>query len=303
MAENTGSGGPIFVLGMLQRSGTNFLRDLLAAHPHCQGSDSLAEDHLVHHAELLAQYSGWVGSHWANHADPEEVDRLEADLLQSIGRGLREFIARSVGGVRPVLKTPSVRNVDLFFRLFDDASLLILVRDGRSMVESGMRSFGWDFEEATRNWATAADRIAAFRTAMGDRTRGWRIVRYEDLLTDSNELRDILAAVSLDADLYDFESVQRIPVKGSSSYKRTGGDVHWQPVEPGADFQPLNRWADWSESQHARFNWLAGDQMKALGYELVESAAGGSRPMWNRYRDGSWFARRVRKRLLARVRR
>jgi hypothetical protein len=303
MAELSSGGGPIFILGMLQRSGTNFLRDLLVEHPHCQGSDRLAEDHLVHHAELLAQYSGWVSGHWANHTAPEDVGRLQAELLQSIGRGLREFIAESVGGYRPVLKTPSVRNVDLFFRLFEDASLLILVRDGRSMVESGMRSFGWDFEEAARNWATAADRITGFRTAMGDQTQRWRIVRYEDLLTDSTELRDILAAVSLDADSYDFEAARRMPVKGSSSYRRAGGDVHWQPVEPGADFQPLNRWADWSQSRHARFNWLAGAQMRALGYELVEPGAGGARRMWNRYRDGRWFVRRVRDRLLSRVRR
>lgn len=294
--ENSRKEGPIFVLGMLQRTGTNFLRDLLVAHPDCEGSEMLAEDYLVHYSELLEEYCDWVSARWVWQS-PEDVQRLHADLLRSIGRGLCDFIIRAVGGPRPVLKTPSVRNVDLFLRLFDDSTLLILTRDGRSVVESGMRSFGWDFEEATRNWAKAADRVLDFETRMSGCGNGWKIVRYEDLVRDPAELRSVLTALGLDAEVYDFEAARNLPVRGSSSYRRDGGEVHWKPVERSADFRPLERWADWSRSRHERFNWLAGDQMRALGYELSEQEARGWWKIWNRGHDGRWLARGVRRRL------
>ncbi|MFQ5529094.1 MAG: sulfotransferase [Gemmatimonadota bacterium] len=294
------TGGPIFVLGMLQRSGTNFLRDLLVAHPACQGSEVLAEDHLLHHAELLASYSNWVRGHWAHPLFPEETERLQGELLRSIGQGVLEFVAGSVGGPRPVLKTPSVRNLHLFHRLFGNAVVLVLVRDGRAMVESGMRSFGWEFEEATRLWAAAADRITAFEASMRGRTDPSKVVRYEDLVTDLEaELRTVFSVAGLDPEAYDFAAARRTPVRGSSTYQRDEGDVHWQPVERGADFQPLQRWESWSRARHERFNWLAGDQLRALGYEPRESTGAPARwRAWNRLRDGRWLARRVRRRLL-----
>ena len=43
---------------------------------------------------------------------------------------------------RLVAKTASVRNVDRFFTFFLRAHLLILVRDGRSVVQSCMSTFG-----------------------------------------------------------------------------------------------------------------------------------------------------------------
>ena len=81
-------------------------------------------------------------------------------------------------------KSPSVRHLDRFFAFFPRARLLILVRDGRSVVQSAMDTFGWDFERACRAWAEAANTIDRFQQSESARADRWRIVRYEDLIDD-----------------------------------------------------------------------------------------------------------------------
>ena len=223
--------------------------------------------------------------------------------MRALGATLADFAGREIDAERPVLKSPSVRNVRLFFELFEDAALLVLVRDGRSVVESGMRSFDWDFETAVRDWVAAADVVIDFRRQMGDRPLPWALVRYEDLVTDlRSELTSALVAVGLDPGDYDFEAAGALPVKGSSTFRGGEGDVHWAPVDRTGDFRPLERWTDWPRSLHERFNWLAGEQLRRLGYEPTVAADGASRwRVWNQWRDVSWAARRfhgkVRRRL------
>ena len=236
---------PIFILGMLQRSGTNFLRDLLVRHPACAGTEVVAEDFLVHHAELLEEYCDWVHGHWADQYYPEEVEEGRVRLMRRLGDGLLEFVRESVEGRRPVVKTPSVRNIRLFYELFEDADLLVIVRDGRDLVESGMRSFGWGFEEAVRNWAHAVRTIRAFEERVGAANRRWRLVRYEDLVTDlEGALRAVFDTVGLDPRDFDFEAAGNLPVRGSSTYRGGRDEVHWEAVGQTDTFRPLRRWAD-----------------------------------------------------------
>lgn len=57
----------------------------------------LAGDFLVHYSELLEECCDRVSGRWVRQS-PEDVERLHADLLRSIGRGPCDFIIRSVGG-------------------------------------------------------------------------------------------------------------------------------------------------------------------------------------------------------------
>lgn len=49
---------PIFILGILMRTGTNFLYDLVRLHLDCDVPTPVPEDYLVHCADLLAEYVG-----------------------------------------------------------------------------------------------------------------------------------------------------------------------------------------------------------------------------------------------------
>jgi hypothetical protein len=173
---------------------------------------------------------------------------------------------------RPLLKTPSVNNLERFFELFPDASLLIVIRDGRSVVESGVRSFGWSYEAATRAWVDAAQRVASFQRIYGSSEFKWRIVRYEDLVTGLDRtLLGVLSFLGLDASQYDMPAARALPVVGSSSFRGGERDVHWAPVTKTERFQPLERWQDWSQYRQQRFYWLARDMLQHFDYPVPES--------------------------------
>ena len=59
------------------------------------------------------------------------------------------------------------------FDLFPDDYLIVLVRDGRAVVESKQRSFGETFESAAREWAAGAETILRFAREHAS-TRGTR---------------------------------------------------------------------------------------------------------------------------------
>jgi len=155
------------------------------------------------------------------------------------------------------------------FTFFPTAQLIILGRDGRAVVESCVRTFGWDFDLAARRWAVAASRAMRFLDGRATDDPVVRLVRYEDLVADpGRQLTNLFAFLGLDIADYDFSAAEQLPVRGSSVHLGGQARVHWDPVERTADFDPLRRWVDWSAEQHMRFAWLAGRQQVALGYGL-----------------------------------
>jgi hypothetical protein len=171
-----------------------------------------------------------------------------------------------------VTKNPSVVGIDRVFAFFPTAQLIVLVRDGRAVVESCVRTFGWDVDLAARRWAAAASIAMRFLDGRATDDPAVRLVRYEDLVADPrSQMTKLLSFLDLDVAEYDFSAAERLPVRGSSVFLGGQAEVHWDPVERTADFDPLRRWADWSAEQHRRFAWLAGRQQVALGYPLNDS--------------------------------
>ncbi len=303
---------PIFILGILQRSGTVFFRDLFKLHPDCVIPVPIWEDYLVYHADLLAKYANSVSRDWKT--DWEVEDQAEI-LCEFLGKGLLSFLNSRAGricadggyetiqisddsekGKRLVIKTPSVRNLGCFFKLFPRAYLIILVRDGRSVVESGFKTFGWNYEATMRVWADAARTILDFDRTFKDSDSKYLIVRYEDLYNHlEKELRRIFNFVGLDTEAYDFDRAVNSPVRGSSELGRQGeGDVHWKPVEKTLDFNPLLRWSHWGRALHERFNWIAGQYLVDFGYERKEYATNRLWwTVWNRAMDVKWQLREM----------
>jgi protein-tyrosine sulfotransferase len=261
-------GRPIFIHGILPRSGTNFLWDLLLLHPDCaRPVEPVREDFFLDHSDHLVAFAAAVRAAW----DPawgdfgaEPVLRLQSAL----GNGLLSFLTVDRGR-RLIVKNPSVRHLERFFDFFPTAYLLVLVRDGRSVTQSCMDTFGWSFERSARAWAGAADEIQRFTTAHAGRADQWQLVRYEDLLDDlENRLRSILQHVDLDAGCYDMEAARNLPVRGSSVFFGQGrSSVNWEPIQKDRTFAPKRRWRSWPAPWLDRFEWIAGEQLRAFGYD------------------------------------
>ncbi|MDJ0689880.1 MAG: sulfotransferase [Xenococcaceae cyanobacterium MO_188.B32] len=168
---------------------------------------------------------------------------------------------------RIVTKSPFVKNLSHFFQLFPHSPLLIIVRDGRAVVESSVKTFERTYEQEIRAWANAASTIIQAESEFKKSNRKYLIVRYEEVFSNTEkELENILAFLGLDARQYDFNKALKLPVRGSSELKNKLGKVHWQKVEKSQDFNPLMRYSHWGRGLHERFNWIAGDYLEKLGY-------------------------------------
>jgi hypothetical protein len=154
-----------------------------------------------------------------------------------------------------------------------------------------------------RIWARAARGIIDLQRQPPGARRRYHLVRYEDLHQHTErEVRAIFEFLDLDPAPYDFDAAARLPVVGSSSFKRGTGGVRWLPVAKTPDFDPLARAAGWGQALHERFDWLAGDSSRALGYggPVFE----GRRfwwGAWNRALDARWRMRKSVRRLRARM--
>lgn len=133
---------PIFIIGITQRCGTNFLYDLLRLHPDCGAPSLIWEDYLAANSDLLDSYVNSVSKLWARSLG----DGLKDELYRHLGDGLISFLTEQIDTKRVLTKTPSIRNLGNFFKLFPHARLLILIRDGRAVVESSVKSFDEGYE-------------------------------------------------------------------------------------------------------------------------------------------------------------
>ena len=268
---------PIFILGIMQRSGTNFLKDVVQLHPDCGfPGHPLVEDYLAQNTEWLLRYTGSVARDWnglgrINKEDGSPVDYspLQEELAHCLGNGIISFLQARIGDKRLLTKTPSVRNLKHFFEFFPNARLIIVVRDGRAVVESGVKSFGWQYERGFQEWADAARSIIDFDKKHQNSKDKYLIVRYEDVLQNLEiEIKKILVFLELEVTTYDLQTALNLPVRGSSTVRSESDQMLWKAVDKPNNFNPLERWKSWEPGLHKRFNWIAGDCMQELGYEL-----------------------------------
>ncbi len=309
---------PIFILGINFRCGTNFLFELLRLHPECDFGGIIWEDGLLKHADLLIRYVNATYKQWNPDWKVKEI--MDSDILfRYLGDSLisflkLQFIKKNKQEVydnkeslnisipkRLVTKTPSVRNIQHFFKIFPDAYLLVIIRDGRSVIESGVKSFNWDYEEAMREWTKAAHTIVCFDQDNKNSNNKYLIIKYEDLFSNTKEvIKKILLFLNLDEKRYDFDTAMSLPVFGSSELREQGEEkIHWKPVKKRSNFDPNTRWHHWGRALHERFNWIAGDYLEKFGY--TKKVYNKNQYLWimlNILLDIKWKVRYKRTRML-----
>lgn len=316
---------PIFVLGVAPRCGTNYLEDLLCVHPDCGLGIPLRENQIMSILPDLSRVLNDLGEKWETTHRwgylPEHVD----DLYESIGTGLIDFMVSQVDSRRRIetppdtlpgieaafkleprfLVTKHPRTVGLFDfrRFFPDEKLILLMRDGRAVAESSIRSWEWNFDVAVDNWRRGAADMARFLDEHPDDPA--LFVRYEDLITDpEDQIRRILDYVGLDAGSFDYDRALNRPVRGSSTARPAGADeVAWEPVEKTDDFDPLARARHWTPSQHSRFNHMAGPLLERFGYPLLRQETGPVSRAQNLGRDLLLEARSIARPIRRKLRR
>ncbi len=263
-----------FLLGVMPRSGTNYLANLIECHQDVIAPGPVWEDFFVSNSTRLESFVSYSKKYWNPNWDKEQRLLTGDKLLNCIGDGLLGFLNQQRNEEQSaellLAKTPTVRNIKNFFKLFPNNKLLILVRDGRSVICSGEKSFKWDFEKASRDWSQAIINIKSFIEAHKQFEQQIKLIRYEDIyLNSKDEMKSIIGFLGLDEKQYDWNKAENLGISGSSDTVDENGKVTWaKKVEKNEKFKPLKRYQNWSVFKQKRFAWLAGKEAQYLGYEV-----------------------------------
>jgi hypothetical protein len=245
------------------------------------------EDFLLAASDLLTKYANKTYNQWPQHWEVRENVGSWEVLCEYIGSGLVAYLnecaaKKGFGRIGSnskdpnkitmlATKTPTVKNIGNFFNLFPKAHLIVVVRDGRSVVESGVRTFGWKYETAIRDWKEEINTVIQFEDQIRREEADHKllIVKFENLFEHTKrELERIFTFLGVRKEDYDFQAARNLPVSGSSTLAgEKGGKVNWEFNEKDDKFKPLDRFRSWGRAKHERFNWLVCDESFAyFGY-------------------------------------
>jgi protein-tyrosine sulfotransferase len=265
LARGAGRAPGIFVHGIMPRSGTVYLGELLRLHPH-----------LVRHPHQLWEFPALQLS-----ADLQRLQakflrmykpnrsRVQADdFLALFGAAMMAWLHEPVPADRRVLiKMPSVQYLDRFFTMFPYEDLMILLRDGRDLVHSTLKTWRYlSFIQVCLRWDRSARMILGLRRAPGfDGQRYW-LAKYEDALFEPEVfVREACSRFNLDPLAYPYEKIQHIRVVGSSKLAERP-NFKWSYQRRPENFRPVEYWKRWSPLRKLVFKSIAGRSLIELGY-------------------------------------
>jgi hypothetical protein len=261
---------PVFIISPSPRCGTNYLAQTLLLDPIFQIPDLLWEDHVLIHSDLLNKYAYQTSLWWEKESSNDE---FRNKLMRHLGDGILSFLGENIDEGRQLLcKTPRAINIENFFPLFPNAKLLVLVRDGRDVTESAVKSWPnrrFAFERSARTWATGARSIIEFMSGANSKLRGrsWELVHYEDLFKDPlATVKKLATLLDIDIKSFDPSQINNINLYGSSTHFGNKNKINWEPVSKPKDFQPLGKWKSWNPWKRLMFNAIAGRELIELGY-------------------------------------
>ncbi len=250
----------MFLVGV-RRSGTNWLRRIVDAHP--DATVIPAETYLLSHgiSPLLERVQhGLAGSARTGalfvdrdmflDAVRELCDRLLGSHLDTLDQPVRLLAER----------TPDhVRVLDLIGDVYPDAAVVHIIRDGRDVARS-LVSQPWgpdSHADAAREWVSGIE--AARRSA--PRLARYREVSYEALLSDP------AAEVP---ELYRFLGLDTAPSVVAAALDEAR--AHYN-VDPRATEVTASKWrGGLGESELAEVVGVAGPLLRELGYEVDDPA-------------------------------
>ncbi len=270
LARGQGREPAIFVQGIMPRSGSVYVGELLRLHPDITGhpnhlwefpANILAED-------ILRLQTRFIDGYRYN------LDKFEDyDFLPIVGSALVAYLHSMVpDNQRVLVKMPSVQYLDFFFTLFPFENLVILVRDGRDLVHSTLKTWPYlNFLQVCLRWNRSVriilETVKQFEA--NDRT-GYALVKFEHALKEPQAfVREVCARLCLDETRYPFERIEEIRVIGSSKLENkpeNQNKVSWQHLKRPKDFRPVEYWRKWSALRKLVFKTVAGKSLIELGY-------------------------------------
>ncbi|MFQ5470386.1 MAG: sulfotransferase [Gammaproteobacteria bacterium] len=255
----------LIIHGVAPRSGTVYVGELLRLHPDLSAypNDMWEIPFLETTGDLIDAQRHFINAYKQNK------DKIgQHDFLPLFGASLMAYLYSFVPeGKGMLLKIPDVQYLDLFFSVFPNEYPILLLRDGRDVVGSTIKSWPEDdFAEICRLWDLGAKMILEFVQQYENTGQKFLMARYEDVLKDpAGFVRDACERFALNISAYPYDKIPEISLRGSSRYK-SDGKVIWDAADKPAGFSPKGHWLEWSSSQKRIFKGIAGQTLIDTGY-------------------------------------
>lgn len=251
----------IMIHGVMKRSGTVYLGELLSLHPDvCGHPNQLWETPFLSLAGSIKSLQNEFFFEYEQNRGRMGGE----DFLPILGASFVSYLYSFVPqGQKLLVKSPGVQYLNHFYSMFPHEHLLVLIRDGRDVVASTVKT--WPqirFSDACRRWDRSVKMILACHERYAGREGYW-LARYEDAVRDPDSfVEEACRRFGLDPARYPFEKVKTLPVIGSSTTRKQGES--WMKNKTG--FKPIGRWQKWSTVRKWIFKAIAGESLKKLGY-------------------------------------
>lgn len=259
-----------FIFGVMPRSGTNYLEKLLLTHPKVNiPNNGLRELPILAAAEEIKNFESALSRFYS----PNKEVFKKYEWLAYAASGFINNIVKEVENSDTsilLLKDPHMRNIDLFEAIFPLEKSLLVLRDGRYVIDSTLRTwplrrFGRTFEDICLEWAAATNAALAY----SDRTdpNSTKIVRYEALAKRPVEtIKEVSKWLNIETSELQKDNLINTPVLGSSIHsKNEQGDVDWKPLAKSEDFN-LERELEWPKRYIKIFDNICGETQERAGY-------------------------------------
>lgn len=285
----------VFVVGA-PRSGTTWLQRLLGAHPSVVTTQE---------TDLISRYFGsWYdewdrqlptqAEHWQRQRHrglPAVLTREEFDQITvaTARRVYARVLALKPSASVVVDKNPDYSlHVGVLRRMFPDAPVIHIVRDGRDVAASMLAAGkGWGRDWAPRRVRTAAEvwRHHVEAAAGAEATGAYLRVRYEDLAADGGAVLmqcfTVAGISTTAAECEELLAASRLTEPADSLV--WSGEVIRQlgqsPPEPSG-FRgggSGSRWPQWTQRERLAFDAVGGDLLRRLGYATSNDWLGATR--------------------------
>jgi hypothetical protein len=255
----------IIIHGIMQRSGTVYTGELLRLHPDLQ-----AYPNEIWEFPFLQLTGTFKSSHeqffQAYRQNKGKIGK--DDFLPLFGSSVVAYLYSYLpSDKRLLIKVPDVSYLNNFKSVFPFENLLLLMRDGRDVVSSTIRTWPEkNFRDVCKRWDLSTRMALKYSDLYGGEKSGFWLARYEDAVNDPIAfVNEACKYLDLDVSRYPFDKMDEIRVIGSSSQKKDG-KVTWEGEAKPKNFNALGRWKDWSQRDKNTFKKIAGESLIKAGY-------------------------------------
>jgi protein-tyrosine sulfotransferase len=255
----------IIIHGVMPRSGTVYTGELLRLHP-----DIYAYPNELWEIPFL-ELSGELKNIQQLFFKRYKLNRErmgELDLLPLFGASLISYLYSFVPADKTLLiKVPDVQFLSYFPIVFPHENLLLLMRDGRDLVSSTIKTWPEEkFSKVCLQWKNSAQHMINFNHYQSLKRDNYQMFKYEDILDEPAYFaRNACQRYGLDINSYPYDEIGKLPYRGSSTLQTDGG-VSWEPINSCQSAKTVGHWQQWPAKHTKQFKKIAGEVLIQAGY-------------------------------------